>query len=117
MPKLHALIQNAAQAVVIPQVSDVVDCMSVAVSALRGRCIETRQLYYDARLESIEEFCECESCVPWSHDVEREGMLVRVPYLPHLPDSAGDEEEEDDDEERREVLRRTGMSIRAVSLL
>ncbi|RMY82539.1 hypothetical protein D0864_08040 [Hortaea werneckii] len=108
MPKLHGLIENAAQAVVIPQVSDVVDCMSVAVSALRGRCIGTRQLYYDARLESIEEFCECESCVPWSHDAEREGMLVRVPYLPHLPNSAGDEEKEDeDDDERREVLRRT----------
>ncbi|OTA25042.1 hypothetical protein BTJ68_13462 [Hortaea werneckii EXF-2000] len=106
MPKLHRLIQNAARAVVIPQVSDVVDCMSIAASALRGRCIGTQQLYYDARLESIEEFCDCESCVPWSHDAEREGMLVRVPYLPHLPDLHGDEEE-GEDEERSEVLRRT----------
>ncbi|RMZ08033.1 hypothetical protein D0860_04858 [Hortaea werneckii] len=107
MPKLHALIQNAAQAVVIPQVSDVVDCMSVVTSALRRRCIGTRQLYYYARLESVEEFCECKSCVLWSHDVEREGMLVRVPYLPHLPNSVGDEEEEEEEEERKEMLRRT----------
>ncbi|RMY16916.1 hypothetical protein D0868_00078 [Hortaea werneckii] len=101
MPKLHGLIQNAAQAVVISDVSGIVDCMSVTASALRRRCIGTRQLYYDARLEDVEEFCECESCVPWSHDVEREGMLVRVPYLPYLPNSAGEEEE------RREVLKRT----------
>lgn len=77
--------------------------MSIVTSALRRRCIGTRQLYYDARLEDVEEFRECESCVPWSHDVEGEGMLVRVPYLPYLPNSAGDEEE------RRDVLRGTGM--------
>ncbi|RMY91550.1 hypothetical protein D0861_03031 [Hortaea werneckii] len=111
MPKLHGLIQNAAHAVVIPQVSGAIDCMSITASALRKRCIGTSQLYYNAQLESIEEFCECESCVPWSHDVEREGMLVRVPHLPHLPDSAGDEELEG---ERREVLRRTGMSNRSL---
>ncbi|RMZ28742.1 hypothetical protein D0859_07173 [Hortaea werneckii] len=111
MPKLYGLIQNAAQAVVIPQVSGVIDCMSIATGALRRGCIGTRQLYYDAQLESIEEFCECESCVPWFHDVEREGMLVRVPYLPHLPNHAGDEELEG---ERTEVLRRTGMSNRSL---
>ncbi|RMX95709.1 hypothetical protein D0868_11584 [Hortaea werneckii] len=106
MPKLHGLIQNAAQAVVIPHVSGIVDCMSIVTSALRRRCIGTRQLYYDARLEDVEEFGECESCVPWSHDTKREGMFVRVPCLPYLPNSAGDEEE------RREVLRRTaGRSV------
>ncbi|RMY22072.1 hypothetical protein D0867_02943 [Hortaea werneckii] len=56
MPKLHGLIQSAAQAVVIPHVSGVIDCMSMATSALRRRCIGTRQLYYDARLEDVEEF-------------------------------------------------------------
>lgn len=91
----------------IPHVSGTIDSMSIATGALRGRCIGTRQLYYDARLEDVEELHECESCVPWSHDVEREGMLVRAPYLPYLPNSAGDEDE------RREVLRRTGMSFRS----
>ncbi|RMY51305.1 hypothetical protein D0863_14621 [Hortaea werneckii] len=101
MPKLHRLIESAAQAVVIPHVSGIIECMSIATSALKAPCDGSQQQYYDAWLESIDQFCECESCVPWSHDVEREGMLVRVPYLPYLSNSAGDEEE------RRDVLRRT----------
>ncbi|RMY80500.1 hypothetical protein D0862_12707 [Hortaea werneckii] len=108
MPKVHGLIHRAAQAVVIPYVSGIIDCMSIATSALKAPCDGSQQQYYDAWLESIDQFCECESCVPWSHDVEREGMLVRVPHLPYLANSAGDEEE------RRDVLRQTARHVDVV---